>query len=118
MRKILVLGFMGMLCAVGANAATFSMATRGGKNFTMETSKDRVTSETTEFMICGRDVQAVKRIKLWMPEHGHGSTPVQLGALEDGCRVASRVNFTMSGNWEVRVELTDGDSGAFVVEVD
>jgi hypothetical protein len=38
--------------------------------------------------------------------------------LEDGCRVASRVNFTMSGNWEVRVELTDGDSGAFVVEVD
>lgn len=118
MRKQFALGVSGIILAAGAQAATFSMTTRGGKAFTMETTADRVTGETSEFSLCGDDVAAVKRIKLWMPDHGHGSSPVQLGPVENDCRTAKRVNFSMPGAWEVRVELTDGDAGAFVVEVE
>ena len=101
-----------------ASAATFTTTTRGGKVFTMEAPGERVTGDTAEFTLCGESVDSVKRVKLWMPEHGHGSTPVQLGATEDGCRIAKKVNFSMPGSWEVRVELTDGDAGAFLVDVE
>ena len=53
-----------------------------------------------------------------MPEHGHGSSAVTVGAVQDGCRELTAINFTMTGSWEVRVELTDGDSGKFDVDVE
>jgi hypothetical protein len=41
-----------------------------------------------------------------------------IGPVSEGCRNISKVNFTMPGDWDVRVELSDGDSGAFIVTVD
>jgi len=108
----------GLWCATPVNAAEFSMTTTGGKVFSMEVDGDRVTGETNELTLCGDAVDAVKRIRLWMPAHGHGSTPVQLGATNEGCRVATKVNFTMSGVWDLEVQLDDGDAGVFQVEVD
>jgi hypothetical protein len=99
-------------------AAEFSMLTRGGKGFTLETAADQVTQKTSEFVICGEGVEGIKKVKLWMPEHGHGSSAVQVAPASEGCRVVSKVNFTMRGLWEVRIELTDGDSGAFELDVE
>lgn len=118
MKTNLVCGLMSLAFASSAFAAKISMQTRGGKLFSLETNQDRVTGETREMTLCGESVELIKKVKLWMPEHGHGSSPVQLEAMADGCRVVKRVNFTMTGAWEVRVELTDDDSGAFVVEVE
>ena len=99
-------------------AAEFSMSTRGGKGFTLETATDPVTQKTTEFVICGDTVEAITKVKLWMPDHNHGSSAVQLGAASEGCRVVTKVNFTMRGLWEVRLELNDGDTGAFELDVE
>jgi hypothetical protein len=101
-----------------AMAAEFSMSTRSGKTFTLETTGDQVTQKTNEFVICGQGVEALTKVKLWMPEHGHGSSAVQLGPVSEGCRLVTRVNFTMPGLWEVRVELSDGDAGVFSLDVE
>ena len=118
MIKFKALAVVGLLTATGAFAATFSMTSRAGKNFTLETDQDRVTEATESFSLCGDSVADVKKVKLWMPQHGHGSSAVTVGAVQDGCRELTEVNFTMTGSWEVRVELTDGDSGKFDVDVD
>lgn len=101
-----------------AMAAEFSMATRGGKAFSLETAAEQVTQGTKDFVICGEGIETLAKVKLWMPEHGHGSSAVQIGPVSEGCRLITRVNFTMLGLWEVRVELSDGDSGAFALDVE
>lgn len=106
------------LLATRATAAEFSMSTRSGKAFSLETAAEQVTQGTKEFVICGDGVEALKKVKLWMPEHNHGSSAVQIGPVSEGCRLITRVNFTMPGLWEVRVELSDGDSGAFALDVE
>jgi hypothetical protein len=116
-----VLALCALTVAISAQplaAAEFSMSTRGGKGFTLETAGDQVTQKTTDFVICGETVETIAKVKLWMPEHGHGSSAVQLGATSEGCRVVTKVNFTMRGLWEVRLELTDGDTGAFELDVE
>ncbi len=116
--KNIYLVIFGMLVSSQMEAAIYEAKTRGGHDFTLETSDERVTGKTTEFELCGESVGVVKKVKLWMPDHNHGSTPVQLGDVSDGCRKLTRVNFTMPGDWEVRLELEDGDSGAFEVSVE
>ncbi len=118
MIKIKALAAVGLVTASGAFAATFSMTSRAGKTFTLETAQDRVTEATESFSLCSDGVAAVKKVKLWMPEHGHGSSAVTVGAVQDGCRELTAINFTMTGSWEVRVEFTDGDSGKFDVDVE
>jgi hypothetical protein len=118
--KMIFFALVGIFGLHGATskAAEFSMSTRGGKVLTLETAADQVTQKTTDFVICGETVDAITKVKLWMPEHGHGSSAVQLGATSEGCRVVTKVNFTMRGLWEVRIELNDGDTGAFELDVE
>jgi hypothetical protein len=114
---MIVLSTFGLF-ATRAAAAEFSMSTRSGRTFTLEIAADQVTQVTKDFVICGDGVEALKKVKLWMPEHNHGSSAVQIGPVSEGCRLVTRVNFTMPGLWEVRVELSDGDSGAFTLDVE
>ncbi len=53
-------------------------------------------------------------VSLWMPSMGHGSAPTQIERVQDdqgnvitGLYVVRNVYFTMGGDWEVRVTLTD-----------
>jgi hypothetical protein len=57
-------------------------------------------------------------VKLWMPDMGHGSSPVTTaqsvsanGAPESGVFRSTGVFFIMGGKWEIIVQLKD-DSGA------
>jgi hypothetical protein len=108
----------GLLVAGHVSAATFEAKTLGGFAFTLETTDERVTGKTSEFDLCGENVSGVRKVKLWMPGHNHGSTPVQVGDVSEGCRKLTRVNFSMPGKWEVRLELEGGDYGAFEVPVE
>lgn len=118
MKTNIFVSIMGLSLPTFAFAATFETRTRGGLAFTLETSEETVSTNTSEFELCGDLVADVTKVKLWMPEHHHGSTPVQLGEVSDGCRRLTRVNFTMPGDWDVRIELNGGDSGAFNVPVE
>jgi hypothetical protein len=57
-------------------------------------------------------------VKLWMPDMGHGSSPVKVvrpwnasGSPEPGLYRAEEVHFVMPGAWEIRVIFKD-ESGA------
>jgi hypothetical protein len=47
-------------------------------------------------------------VMLWMPSMGHGSSPVTVERLSTGVYRASRVFFTMKGDWEIHVQSKDG----------
>ena len=109
------------LCLLGIStplrAAQFTMTTEQGHSFSLESSAARLTTNTNWLLLCGPQIQAVSFVKLWMPDHGHGSTPVQLSTVDGQCRAMSRVNFTMPGTWEVIVDLGNVDKGRFSIPV-
>jgi hypothetical protein len=45
---------------------------------------------------------------LWMPDMGHGSSPVTLQKTALGAYTVSKVYFIMSGAWEIRVQIKEG----------
>lgn len=47
-------------------------------------------------------------VVLWMPSMGHGSSPVTVERLGVGTYRASKVFFTMRGDWQIRFQLKDG----------
>ena len=44
-------------------------------------------------------------IKLWMPEHGHGSYPVDVKEISEGIYQANEIIFTMPGLWDLHFQL-------------
>ncbi|CAN5708433.1 hypothetical protein BH10BDE1_BH10BDE1_03020 [soil metagenome] len=48
------------------------------------------------------------KIVLWMPSMGHGSSPVTIERISTGLYRATKVFFTMKGEWEIRFQ-TLGD---------
>jgi hypothetical protein len=49
------------------------------------------------------------RVVLWMPSMSHGSSPVKTDTLDVGTFRATRVFFTMRGEWEIRIQIMNGD---------
>jgi YtkA-like len=47
-------------------------------------------------------------VTLWMPAHGHGSTPPRIVRESEGVYAVSEVNLPMTGRWELRHALLDG----------
>lgn len=56
-----------------------------------------------------QDVQGTVDVELFMPDMGHGSSPVQVERQDVGTFSVSRVYFTMSGNWLIKVEIKQGN---------
>jgi hypothetical protein len=49
-------------------------------------------------------------ITLWMPSMGHGSSPVTIDHLGLGDYRASKVFFSMRGEWEIRFQIKTGQN--------
>lgn len=49
-------------------------------------------------------------VELYMPAHHHGSSPVDVTALAPGIYRADHLNFLMVGEWEIRVQLKQGET--------
>lgn len=50
------------------------------------------------------DIDGEVAVVLWMPSMGHGSSPVTVTKADVGTYRASRVFFSMPGDWEIRVQ--------------
>lgn len=57
-----------------------------------------------------RDLPGDLSVVLWMPSMGHGSSPVQIEKVAPGIYHVTRVFFVMPGEWEIRVQLKNGNS--------
>lgn len=54
------------------------------------------------------DLGSSVSVLLWMPGMGHGSSPVTVEHLGVGTYRASKVFFSMRGDWDIRIQLKDG----------
>lgn len=91
---------------------------RNGKQMTMKFSDSPVSTLTTQGRICTTPGAQLAKVELWMPEHGHGSTPTSLGSFDGQCTDVNDINFVMPGRWEIIVDFSDSDRGVFKVEVE
>lgn len=64
-------------------------------------------------------------VKLWMPDMGHGSSPVKIGVSKDaqgnaitGVFDTQEVYFSMGGHWEVFIQLKQGNTVAEQSKID
>lgn len=48
-------------------------------------------------------------VLLWMPGMGHGSSPVNVNKVSEGHYKVSNVFFVMKGEWEIHIQIKDGD---------
>ncbi len=55
------------------------------------------------------DFAGAVEVVLWMPSMGHGSSPVTVVQLDVGTYRASNVFFIMKGDWEIRIQVKDGN---------
>lgn len=111
-----------LLSAPQAFAGTITATSQMGLAVTLTFETDTITDETTSAVFCLVDTSvpavAVQSAKLWMPEHGHGSSPTTITASGTHCTTITRLNFVMSGQWEVRMKLEGGDAVAIPVDVE
>jgi hypothetical protein len=56
-----------------------------------------------------KDPSLTLHLMLWMPDHGHGSFPIELTKTSSGVYKADKVFFTMPGYWDLHLQLKDGD---------
>ena len=92
-----------------------------GTSMTMRFAANPVTRQTKLAFLCAGDENTaenkVTEAKLWMPAHGHGSSPTTLVAVSKTCTRVEKVSFIMLGDWEIRTTFANGDKGVFPVEV-
>lgn len=55
-----------------------------------------------------QDIEGDVAVVLWMPSMGHGSSPITVERIDVGTYRASKVFFTMPGDWEIRVQRKSG----------
>lgn len=70
--------------------------------------------------VCGASLPELSAAELWMPEHGHGSSPTSLSADEQDpsrCQMVNDLSFFMPGNWELRLQTAGGDSAVFRLHI-
>ena len=73
-------------------------------SFTFKISRDNAFDQTMVM----HDFSDPVTVILWMPSMGHGSSPVTLERIDTGTYRASRVFFSMPGEWELRVQVKNG----------
>ena len=64
-----------------------------GAKLTLEFSTSKITKANKSALLCSDKNQKASSAKLWMPEHGHGSTPTKLVAKENSCTEIQKMNF-------------------------
>ncbi len=85
-----------------------------------------VINQSAEFMVhfesqTGLDMQKIESVSidLWMPDHGHGSSPVQVRRLNSDHFLLSDAWFVMPGLWQIRINVSfDGQQDQLLVPIE
>lgn len=74
------------------------------------TGESQLIAELTTEPIEAQDVSGYTlKATLWMPEHGHGSSPVTIEQIEPAKFLIKSVYFIMPGKWDVIFNLVEQD---------
>ena len=70
--------------------------------------------------VCAEKPKALTSAVLWMPDHGHGSSPTRVvadAAASGRCFWIEDVEFIMPGDWEIRLQFADDDRAVFKLHI-
>jgi hypothetical protein len=112
---VLVSGFI--IGASSSLADELVLTSEKGRLFTLTQVQDQWTRSVREARLCSDEVVTFTAFKLWMPDHGHGSTPTKILPETDLCVKVEKINFVMLGHWEIQISTEDGDKAVFNVEI-
>jgi hypothetical protein len=101
----------------GSVETVLAATSQAGRELQLRFEANSVTRSTRLAFLCVDPPAPVALARLWMPEHGHGSSPPQLVSVDPTCTRVERVSFVMRGLWEVQVKLADNDSATFSLQV-
>ncbi len=116
MKKWIASGILFAVAAV-AQAIEFKTESNNGKNLTLKISEEQISRSTRQAVLCSDVDVRFTKFKLWMTMHNHGSTPTSLTTVSSQCANVDKINFVMSGPWDLQVQMEDGDAASFSVNV-
>ena len=116
MRKFIVSGFLFVVSGL-TQAAEFKTESKGGKSLDLIFDEAQISRSTKHATLCSNLDVGFTKLKLWMTVHNHGSTPTKLTTVSSQCAAVDKINFVMSGSWDLQVEMNDGDTAVFSVNV-
>lgn len=102
----------------GTSESIFETTSLNNRHMKLRFEASPVTRQARVASFCVEPAATVSAASLWMPEHGHGSSPTRLLPVREGCTLIERMSFVMGGSWEIRVRLSDDDSGVFSIGVE
>jgi len=88
-----------------------------GSIFKLRFPEAKVTTKSKLAYLCGESLGEITSLKLWMPHHGHGSSPVLIVKDTETCSRLEKLNFSMPGDWEVRLKLAEDHTATFELSV-
>lgn len=100
-----------------SNVSIFSTRIEDGTHGVLQFATKTLSGQTTEAVFCLGSLGTVVGASLWMPDMGHGSSPVTLISQTNGCTKISKMDFFMTGAWDVRVTLANNSRFVFGVEI-
>ncbi|MCX6124750.1 MAG: hypothetical protein NTV34_08375 [Proteobacteria bacterium] len=103
--------------AMNSFAAEVTSRSRDGRILTLTIGGDSITQNTSSGTLCANSPVSFQKVKLWMPEHGHGSSPTSLTTISDVCATVDKINFSMPGIWELKIAMADGDLAVISAEI-
>lgn len=56
------------------------------------------------------DINGQFKIFLWMPDMGHGSSPITINKIGTGLYDLGQIYFIMDGLWQLRIQLLNGST--------
>ena len=101
----------------GAVESIFEASSVNGREMKLRFEANPVTRATKQAYLCIEPANTVALAKLWMSGHGHGSTPTKLVELRPGCTRIEKIEFAMTGVWDIQIKTADNDSGIFKFDV-
>lgn len=129
MRHVIILALISLVagCArpnyiqknndVGLQSAPCSKVFSNGLCVELKWEKPAVVAEDGSFVIVVTNLSGtlantpvVPFVELYMPAHHHGSSPVDVTQIAPGMYRAEHLNFLMPGEWEIRVQLKNGET--------
>ncbi len=104
-------------CENGVTCSILQTKTTNSKSMTLTFDDTQFNRNTSSAIYCANTATELTKAKLWMSSMGHGSSPTTLIPLDNNCVLIDDIEFTMRGNWDIRMEFANGDKGAFNVQV-
>ncbi len=100
----------------GSSETVLQGTSTSGTKIQLRFEASPVKTTTNLAFMCTDPTAVVSLVKLWMPDMDHGSAPTRL-VRSGNCTRIERINFIMSGVWDLQIKLDNADPATLSLSV-